>query len=144
MKNLERQETNVRDCDKTRGSCRPAFYFNLLIFLVKNVLILKDLTLSMSLQHTITPCLFPRCLLTPAWSPPLSHCHPRTACWPCIFPALQWLPVSALCHSGCSQRFLVSLTHTDIMSTAQISQKEWTLLFSQVVVLSWYGFARGG
>lgn len=44
MKNLERQETNVRDWDKTRGSCLPAFYFNLLIFLVKNMLILKDLT----------------------------------------------------------------------------------------------------
>lgn len=48
----------------------PAFYFNLLIFLVKNVLILKDLTLSISLQRTITPSLSPLCLLTPAQSPP--------------------------------------------------------------------------
>lgn len=47
----------------------PAFYFNLLIFLVKNLVILKDPTLSMSLQHTITPPLSPLCLLTPARSP---------------------------------------------------------------------------
>lgn len=53
----------------------PAFNFSVLILLVKNLLILKDLTLSMSLQHTNTPPLTPPCLLTPAPSPLLSPCH---------------------------------------------------------------------